>query len=113
MPYLAINLAQKLSQAQKETVIAEFGRLITVIPGKTEDTLMVDLSDDRALYMGGQAGPCAYVDLRMYTKTTQEAKQRFTKDASAFLVRELGIREERVYLTIAEYDQWGYDGALH
>jgi hypothetical protein len=113
MPYLAVNVSQKLSAAKKEILKAEFGRLITIIPGKAEADLMVDLADDRAMYMGSGAVPCAYIDLRVYTKADGEAKNRFTRAAFALLTRELGIKPEHQYLTITEFDHWGYDGEFH
>ncbi|GHV82416.1 hypothetical protein AGMMS49991_09740 [Spirochaetia bacterium] len=113
MPYIEVKLSQKLSPAQRDTIKAELGRLITIIPGKTEPDLIVDIADGRAMYMGGAQVLCAYIDLRVYTKADEEAKKRFTRETFALLTRELGIKPENQYLTIAEFEQWGYDGALH
>jgi phenylpyruvate tautomerase PptA (4-oxalocrotonate tautomerase family) len=113
MPYLSVNIGKKLEAAQKEKLKTEFGRLITIIPGKTEPDLMMNIRDTDAMYIGCAQTPCAYIDLRMYTKTTAEAKKRFTSETSSLITRELGIPPERQYLTIAEYESWGYDGEWH
>lgn len=113
MPYLSVTIGQKLDAPLREKLTAELGRLITLIPGKTEDGLIVHIQDAGALYMGGAQVPCAYVDLRIYTKTTEEAKRSFTRETCAFLAREFGIPVERQYLTISEYPNWGYDGEWH
>ncbi|GHU96769.1 hypothetical protein FACS189483_00670 [Spirochaetia bacterium] len=113
MPYIAVNTSEQLSAAKKETLKAALGRLIAIIPGKSEDALMVDLADGKTMYMGGAAVPCAYIDLRVYTKTDPEAKKQFTKETFALLERELGIKPENQYLTIYEADHWGYDGEFH
>ncbi|MDR2785122.1 MAG: hypothetical protein LBB83_04320 [Treponema sp.] len=89
------------------------GRLITIIPGKTEPDLIVHIQDSGAMYIGGAELSCVYIDLRVYTKTTDEAKKRFTRETCAFISREFGIPAQRQYLTILEFENWGYDGEWH
>jgi phenylpyruvate tautomerase PptA (4-oxalocrotonate tautomerase family) len=113
MPYISVVLNQKLSASQKETLKAELGRLITIIPGKTEPDLIVHIQDSASLYIGGKEIPCAYIDLRVYTKTLDEAKKRFTHETCAFIAREFNIPVNCQYLTISEHEAWGYGGAWH
>ncbi|MDR2159718.1 MAG: hypothetical protein LBP23_06595 [Treponema sp.] len=113
MPYISIAIGQKLDVSQKETMKSELGRLITIIPGKTEADLLVNVQDGGSLYMGGTADPSVYIDLRMLGKADPEIKKRFTKELCAFITREFGIEKGRQYLTIIEYDHWGYDGEFH
>jgi hypothetical protein len=113
MPYISVTIGQKLATAQKEKLKTELGRLITIIPGKTEPDLIVNIQDSGTVYMGGAEVPCAYIDLRVYTKTHDEAKKRFARELFAFIAREFAIPAERQYLTISEYENWGYDGEWH
>jgi phenylpyruvate tautomerase PptA (4-oxalocrotonate tautomerase family) len=113
MPYIQVTLGQKLSDPQKETLKSELGRLIAIVPGKTEPDLIVSIQDGTSLYMGGTREPSAYIDLRVYTKTDPEAKKRFTRELFAVITAQLGIPISRQYLTIAEYDHWGYGGEFH
>jgi hypothetical protein len=113
MPYLALTIGQKLDAGQKQKLKEEFGRLITIIPGKTEPDLILHIHEGDAVFMGGEQTPCAYIDLRVYTKTTDEAKKRFTLEACAFMQKEFDIPLERQYLTISEHENWGYDGTWH
>jgi len=112
IPYIAINTSRKLSDAQKEKVKAELGRLITIIPTKTESTLMVDISDARTFYKAGQAVEGAFIDLRLFRKAGFEPKKKFTEDTLEMLSTELGIKKENMYLNIAEFDNWGLAGTL-
>jgi phenylpyruvate tautomerase PptA (4-oxalocrotonate tautomerase family) len=113
MPYIAVNIGQKLEAAQKEKLKTELGRLITIIPGKTEADLIVRIEDGGSMYIGGREIPCAYIDLRVYTQTTEEAKRCFTRETCAYIAREFGIPAGRQYLTIREFENWGYDGEWH
>jgi hypothetical protein len=113
MPYISVIIGQRLDASQKETLKRELGRLITIIPGKTESGLIVHIQDSDFLAMAGTEAPSAYIDLRVYTKADPEAKKRFTRELCVFIHREFGIPVERQYLTIGEYDNWGYDGEFH
>jgi phenylpyruvate tautomerase PptA (4-oxalocrotonate tautomerase family) len=107
MPYIAINTVQKVSREQKEKIKAELGRLITVIPTKTEAGLLIDFSDKHTMYRGGQEVPGAFIDLRLFHQSTLESKKQFTQEACDLISRELGIKKEHLYLNIIELENWG------
>ncbi|MDR1444890.1 MAG: hypothetical protein LBI94_08435 [Treponema sp.] len=113
MPYIQVTIGQKLSDPQKEALKSELGRLITIIPGRTEADLIVSIQDGGALYMGGIKEPAVYVDLRVYTAADPDAKKRFTGELFSSITRQFGIPSSRQYLTIGEYDHWGYGGEFH
>ena len=110
MPYVAINTTLKLTAAQKEKVKAEFGRLITIIPTKTEAGLLVDFSEGRTMYRAGEEAPCAFIEIRLYGKAEMEPKREFTKQVFEMFNRELGLEIPRMYLNILEFDTWGSAG---
>ena len=113
MPYISVAISPKLDAAGREKLKTGLGRLITIIPGKTEPDLIVQIQDSGTMYIGGAEVPCAYIDLRVYTKTTEEAEKRFTRETCAFIAREFGVPVEKQYLTILELENWGYDGEWH
>ena len=110
MPYIAINTDLKLSDAQKEKVKTELGRLITIIPTKTEAVTMIDFSDCRTFYRGGVIISGAFIELRLFHKTDFEAKKKFTEETFEMLSRELGLKKENMYLNILEFENWGSGG---
>ena len=112
MPYIAVSTSKKLSDAQKERIKAEFGRLITIIPSKTESTLLIDFSDSRTMYKAGENVSGAFIEMRLFHKSELEAKKQFTEQAFETLSRELGLKKENMYLTIAEFENWGSGGTL-
>jgi phenylpyruvate tautomerase PptA (4-oxalocrotonate tautomerase family) len=113
MPYIQVTVGQKLSDPQKEALKSELGRLIAIIPGKAEADLIVSIQDGGSLYMGGIKAPSVYIDLRVYTAVDPEAKKHFARELFSSITRQLGIPSSRQYLTIGEYDHWGYDGEFH
>ena len=112
MPYIAVNTTQKLSDAMKEKIKAELGRLITLIPTKTESGLLVDFSGDRTIYMAGKNVDGAFIELRLLNKFELEPKKKFTEEVFEMLSRELGLKKENMYLNILEFSDWGAGGTF-
>ena len=112
MPYIAINTAQKVSGTQKEKIKAELGRLITIIPTKTEANTLVDFSDSRTFYKGGAEVAGAFIEVRLFHKADFEPKKKLTEEIFEMLTRELGLAKENMYLNIMEFDNWGSAGTF-
>jgi phenylpyruvate tautomerase PptA (4-oxalocrotonate tautomerase family) len=110
MPYIAINVTEKLSDAQKEKIKAEFGRLVTIIPTKTEARTLIDFSDARTMYKDGKLISGAFIELRLWRKSEFEPKKQFTEETFQMLSRELGLAPENMYLNVMELEHWGSDG---
>ena len=113
MPYIAINTSQELNTLQKEKIKAELGRLMEIIPTKTEASLLIDFSGGRTLYKGGINVDGAFIDIRLFGKSELEPKKQYTAKVFQLLTRELGIQKENIYLNIGEYETWGSNGELH
>lgn len=106
MPYIAVNTSRILTQDQKEAIKTALGAGISLIPGKSEKSLMVDFADGRTMYFAGQSCDTAYVDVKIFGSTTIEAKQAFTKRVDEIL-RQNGMEQAEIYLTFAEMPGWG------
>jgi phenylpyruvate tautomerase PptA (4-oxalocrotonate tautomerase family) len=112
MPYIAVNTTEKLSPAQQEAVKNGLGRLINIIPTKTEAGLLVDFSGGRSFYRAGALVKSAYIEVRLYQPSEFEVKKKFTEEVFSLLSRELGIETNNMYLNIIELDHWGGGGTL-
>ena len=110
MPYIAVTTSLKLSKEQKNKLNAEFGRLIPLIPTKTEAGLLVAFSDDLTMYRAGEEAPCAFVEIRLFGTSEFEGKKEFTKAVFEMLHKELGLEIPRIYINILEFNEWGTRG---
>ena len=68
-----------LSDEQKDELKKAIGQKISLIPGKTEAALMVDISDNHTMYFAGEKRKLAYVDVRCYGSTEFENKKALTE----------------------------------
>jgi phenylpyruvate tautomerase PptA (4-oxalocrotonate tautomerase family) len=112
MPYIAVNTAQELSGPQKEKIKTELGRLIALIPTKSEAHLLVDFSGGRTLYRAGKEVPGAFIEVRLYAKAPLESKKQLTQAIFDLFATEAGFKKEEMYLNILELDTWGTGGFL-
>jgi phenylpyruvate tautomerase PptA (4-oxalocrotonate tautomerase family) len=112
MPYIQINTAQKLSPSVRESLKSQIGRLIAIIPTKSEAGLMVDFSDGHSQFKAGTEVNGVFVDLRLYKQSPFEAKKQFTEEMFRLFGNELGIKPEHMTVNIIELENWGVGGSL-
>lgn len=111
MPYISVNTSLSLSGQQKEALKRALGEKISLIPGKSEARLMVDISDGHSLYFAGQPGG-AFVELRCFGRTPPEAQKAYAAAVFEALEKQLGLPPDRVYYNHVDLDTWGSGGAL-
>ncbi len=107
MPYIAINTSKLLSDTQKEALKTALGEKITVIPGKSESKLMIDISDGHTMYFSGEKRELAYVDVKCYGSTEFASKKAFTEAAFEAVQQTTGLPQDGIYLTYSEFENWG------
>jgi len=112
MPYIAINTSKPLSDEQKEQLKTVLGEKITVIPGKSESRLMIDISDSHTMYFAGEKRELAYVDVKCYGTTEFENKKAFTEAAFEAIEQITGLPQDGIYLTYSEFENWGTLGSM-
>ncbi len=112
MPYIGIHVTGSLTAAQKDAIKSGLGEHITLIPGKTEQALMVDISENHTMYFQGAARPLVFADVRCYKTAEFADKKRFTEAVFELLTKVTGVPPEDIYLSWGEYDTWGVRGSL-
>lgn len=113
MPYINISVTKEMSITKKQELKNSIGKNINRLPGKAEKVLMIEIEDGKTIFFGGEEQEnCAYVDVKAYGKFDFEAKDDFTKSIFEVFNRVLGIEEDRLFLTITEFDTWGTNGKL-
>lgn len=110
MPFIDSKVTVKISEAQKEEIKSELGRLITTL-NKSETYLMVGIEDAYDLWLGGKKlDRGAYVAVSLYGNAPKEAYDRLTGQICALLEEKLGIPGNAVYVTYHPVNDWGWNG---
>ena len=111
MPYIETKTNITLTDAQKEELKASLGAAIELIPGKSEEWLMLGFADGMTMaFRGDMTAPAAMVEIDIFGKTTSLAYDKMTERVCDELNRVLKIDKSRIYVKYRECDRWGWNG---
>ncbi len=111
MPYIAVNVSKSLTEAEKDAIKSGLGEKISVIPGKSEKGLMVDIIDGKSMYYRGQKGDIAYLEVKLFGTPELDAQKAFT-EAAFDVMQQAGFAKKDVYITLQGFANWGVNGTL-
>ena len=112
MPYISTTTSKKLSDREKDILQKEFGKIISIFPGKSEKWLMLSISDEVKMSFGGDGEKeCAFVEVKIFGNATENAYDRFTEAVCSLFEDLLSIPGDRVYVRYEESSHWGWNGA--
>ena len=113
MTFINVHIGKKLTDAQKEELAAMIASHMPILPGKTRDNTLIEISSGRDMFMGGEKRELIFVDMRVMKASPYEAKDEFVATLSAEFAAMLGIPVERQYYNIIEMQEWGARGHLN
>lgn len=114
MPFIAVKPQGKLTQEQKEDISRGMGKIVSILPGKRESDLMLDISEGQTLYFAGKAvKKGAYVDVHMNGDVDFESKKDFTQAIFSLLWQVCGMSKDEIYITFSIFDEVGRRGKLY
>ncbi|MBQ3179821.1 MAG: hypothetical protein IJB55_00490 [Firmicutes bacterium] len=112
MPYIRVATSQNWTEQQMNDLKAGLAAATTLIPGKTEAALMIELDHGRDMYFQGIKRELAYVDAKFSGCIELEYKQHFTVAVFQLLKEVCQLADDAVYVTCSEFDSWGTRGEL-
>lgn len=113
MPFINVHIGKPLTDEEKANVAAMIAGNMPILPGKTRDNTMIEISAGRDMFMGGEKRALVFVDMRVYHESPVEAKDEFVKALTRGFVELLDIEPDRQYYNIADMPQWGGRGSFH
>ena len=110
MPYIDTTASVAISSRKEQAIKERMGKAIELIPGKSEDWLMLSFRDNRSMYFQGSDEPCAICAVKIFGTASEEAYQKLTEALTDIMHEELNIEPERIYVTYEEVGVWGWNG---
>lgn len=111
MPYIRTAVSTKITHEKEITLKERLGKAISLIPGKSEGSLMLEFNDNCHLYLGGKNDtPIGFVDVKLFGASTKEAYNSLTAEICKILEDELEIPQNKVYVKYDEVFNWGCNG---
>ncbi|NMM62677.1 hypothetical protein HBE96_08210 [Clostridium sp. P21] len=113
MPYINSTLTLKLSEEKKESIKTKLGEIISEIPGKSEEWLMVGFNDNYSLYFrGNKKDKAAFVEIKIFGTAERKYKEIINLKICELFENELSISRDSVYITFTEVQDWGWNGSM-
>ena len=112
MPLIDLKTTTTVTKENEQELIREFGEKIAILPGKTEDWLMLSFSDNCRMAFRGETTPdIAFLEVKLLGASTKDAYERLTAALTETVTRILGVPSDRVYVKYEEIGTWGYNGS--
>lgn len=111
MPYIHTKTNVKVTKPTADALKAACGEAITLIPGKTEAWLMVEVEGEKAMYFAGSDAPCAYIEVKLFGKASDAVYERLTAKLCEVAAKHLSVSPDRVYVKYEEVEHWGWNGS--
>ncbi len=112
MPYLSIKTTRTLTLQQELALKESAGKLITLLPNKVEENLMMHIEDNQVMYFKGKEMDCCMMDLRLFGTIDFESKKKFTQEFMKSVAKITDVPVDNQYLAIGEFENWGKKGDL-
>ena len=111
MPYINVMVSTDVTKEQEIAVKAKLGQAISVFPGKSETYLMVNITPNCNLYLGGKNDtPIAMGELKLLGNSERKYYEKFTVVFCNILEEVLGVPQDKTYITYQGFEHWGYNG---
>ncbi len=112
MPCIQIKTNVKTDKEKADKIKASLGKIISYLPNKSEDWLMVSIQDDCQMYFGGKGEkPLAMVEVKILGNAIdKKGAQHMTEDMTAVLGDNLGIAPDGMYIKYEASPDWGWNG---
>ena len=111
MPYIETKTTVKLTDKTARALKEAFADAITLIPGKSEEWLMLNtIGDCKMSFRGDMDTPCAMIKVEIFGKAKDSEYDRLTEEICARASKILAVPSDRIYVRYEECFRWGYNG---
>ncbi len=111
MPFIRTTTNVPVTKKTADQIKTACGEVITLIRGKTENHLMVEVRGDSTLYFAGSDAPCAFAEIQLLGKASDSEYNNVTDALTKALSVLLAIPADRIYVRYEEVAHWGWNGS--
>ncbi len=111
MPFIKIKTSTEITPEQEVKIKAGLGQAIRLIPGKSEQYLLLEFEDRCRMWLRGQNDdPVAYIEAAIFGNEDHEGFDAFSAAATEIFSEELKIRPKNIYIKFEDIGVWGAQG---
>ncbi len=110
MPFINTKVNVTLDPKKEEILKSRLAEAITTFPGKTEQWLMLNFTDNcRLWFHGDNTFPMAFVEVQLLGEAASDACERMTQKICKIYSEELGISPDAIYVKFESVKEWGWN----
>lgn len=111
MPYINTKTTVTITPEKRESIKNKLGKAIELIPGKSENWLMLSFEDNNMMYFkGSDEKPLAFIDVKIFGEASDHAYSELTKAITDIIHGELNVNPDCIYVNYEEVSTWGWNG---
>ena len=111
MPFINSRVSVTMTKAQKTSIKEKLGKAISIIPGKSEQWLMIEFADDCDLYFQGEnTQPCAFIEVKVFGGIPEYCLENLTAVISEIYETDLQLAKDHIYIKYEPISEWGWTG---
>lgn len=112
MPFINTKVNVEISEEKEKELKEKLGKAIEIIPGKSEQWLMLGFEDNARLYFRGDNGSkIAFVEVKVFGGENESAFNTMTEKICEIFNEVLGIAPDKVYVKYEAVANWGWNGS--
>lgn len=111
MPYIHVCTSAPVDQDQEQRLKQQLGEDIALIPGKSEEYLMVRVEDQCRMYFKGKNDrPVTFVTIAILGKAGASPYAKVTQAVTEHISAILKVPADQLYIQYQEADFWALNG---
>lgn len=111
MPFINLKTNVNVSKENSLELKTKFGELISILPGKSETWLMVQIDANQDMYFRGTNEPLAILEVKVYGNSLDEEKtNKLTSALTEATHKILKVSSDRIYVSYFLTSTWGFAG---
>ena len=111
MPFIIARVNVTVNHEQEEIIKYRLDRAIELVPGKSEQYLMICFEDNCRFWLrGDDALQAAYIEVSIFGNDCYYGYEGLTQEITMAFHDVLGIPSENIYLKYDDIHVWGVNG---
>lgn len=111
MPFVVSSVSTVISPQQEQALKARMGKAIELVPGKSEEYLLLVFHQKSHIYIRGRNdAPSAYIEAHIFGNEGHDGYAAFSKVVTNAFHEILGIPWENIYINFTDIPVWSAAG---
>ena len=111
MPFIVSRVSVPITKEQETELKAWMGRAIELVPGKSEEYLLLDFQESCRLWLrGDNSKPAAYIEAAVFGNESHAGYDALTAELTLAFHEVLGIPPKNIYIKYDDITAWGVGG---